>query len=276
MGTIYRIMTHTINASVNNISHPSRKVGILLGLGILFMPYIFSWFTLRQGYSKLVRSVSIGWMIFGFLLYFFLGSQNNVSPQAPTSSSSTATQELVNNNDVDTLKDKKLKKKLALKSEDKLETINVEGLEYYEVTRSKGKIQYYDMSGILVDSPYESSKDAKSIDSRQNEAVDEKTTAEQHETKSSFFPKASARWEQEVYTNGNRVDTLTVVSESDLLNVKDVLINRGNCNAILVEGQSPLKFGESLKYTTTCDARNIKEVKVVLENGKEVELTSEP
>ena len=69
---------------------------------------------------------------------------------------------------------------------------------------------------------------------------------------------------------------MTVVSESDLLNVKDVLINRGNCNAILVEGQSPLKFGESLKYTTTCDARNIKEVKVVLENGKEVELTSEP
>lgn len=45
-----------------------RSVSILLGIGIFFMPYIFSWFTLRQGYSTLARFVSFGWMIFFILL----------------------------------------------------------------------------------------------------------------------------------------------------------------------------------------------------------------
>lgn len=45
-----------------------RSVSILLGMGIFFMPYIFSWFTLRQGYSTLARFVSFGWMIFFILL----------------------------------------------------------------------------------------------------------------------------------------------------------------------------------------------------------------
>src|SRR5690606_2927644 len=30
-----------------------RKVGILLGLGVFFFPWIFSWFTLRKGHSTL-------------------------------------------------------------------------------------------------------------------------------------------------------------------------------------------------------------------------------
>lgn len=41
-----------------------RKVSILLGIGILMMPYIFAWFTLRQGYSKFARYISFGWLLF--------------------------------------------------------------------------------------------------------------------------------------------------------------------------------------------------------------------
>lgn len=44
----------------------SRKVGILLGIGILFIPHIFSWFTLRKGHSNLARTVSFVWL--GILL----------------------------------------------------------------------------------------------------------------------------------------------------------------------------------------------------------------
>lgn len=40
-----------------------RKVGVLLGVGILFLPYIFSWMLLRRGYSTLARVVSFGWML---------------------------------------------------------------------------------------------------------------------------------------------------------------------------------------------------------------------
>ena len=40
-----------------------RKVSILLDIGIFLMPYIFAWFTLREGYSKPVRFISFGWLL---------------------------------------------------------------------------------------------------------------------------------------------------------------------------------------------------------------------
>ena len=40
-----------------------RKVGFWLGAGILFMPYIFCWLTLRKGYSTSARVVSFAWLI---------------------------------------------------------------------------------------------------------------------------------------------------------------------------------------------------------------------
>ncbi|MGK5087038.1 hypothetical protein WDW86_05725 [Bdellovibrionota bacterium FG-2] len=39
-----------------------RKVGFGLGLGILFFPYVFSWFTLKPGYDPVIRLISIGWL----------------------------------------------------------------------------------------------------------------------------------------------------------------------------------------------------------------------
>lgn len=39
----------------------NRSVGVLLGIGILFIPLIFSWFTLRKGHSTLSRVVALLW-----------------------------------------------------------------------------------------------------------------------------------------------------------------------------------------------------------------------
>ena len=39
-----------------------RKVGIGLGIGIFFLPFIFSWFTLRKGHSTLSKVLSLGWL----------------------------------------------------------------------------------------------------------------------------------------------------------------------------------------------------------------------
>jgi hypothetical protein len=39
-----------------------RKVGLLLGLGIMLFPYIFSWFLLRDGHSNVSRTISFLWM----------------------------------------------------------------------------------------------------------------------------------------------------------------------------------------------------------------------
>ena len=39
-----------------------RSVGLLLGLGILLLPFVFSWFTLRKGHSNVSRVVSFVWL----------------------------------------------------------------------------------------------------------------------------------------------------------------------------------------------------------------------
>lgn len=40
----------------------SKSVGAALGIGILLLPFIFAWFTLRRGYSTTARILSLGWM----------------------------------------------------------------------------------------------------------------------------------------------------------------------------------------------------------------------
>ncbi|WP_201526111.1 MULTISPECIES: DUF4236 domain-containing protein [Psychrobacter] len=44
-------------------AHAQRRVSILLGIGILLVPIIFAWFTLRQGYSTVSRAISMVWMV---------------------------------------------------------------------------------------------------------------------------------------------------------------------------------------------------------------------
>ena len=46
-----------------------RKVSILLVLGIIFIPIIFAWFTLRKGYSKKARIFSLGYL--ALIVLFF-------------------------------------------------------------------------------------------------------------------------------------------------------------------------------------------------------------
>jgi hypothetical protein len=50
-----------------------RKVGLLLGAGILLFPIIFSWFTLRKGYSTTVRAVTFAWLSFVLLFVLAMG-----------------------------------------------------------------------------------------------------------------------------------------------------------------------------------------------------------
>lgn len=72
-----------------------RQVGFLLGVGIVFIPMIFSWFLLRKGHSVLSRIIGFGWLILSLLVV--LGSSStpttaSTAPvqQAPSSSTATA------------------------------------------------------------------------------------------------------------------------------------------------------------------------------------------
>jgi ribosomal protein L37E len=68
---------------------PTKKVGILLAIGILFLPYIFSWFTLQKGYSTLTKLVSFGWLCIVALTLF--SSPQNIEPRNTATLSSSGT-----------------------------------------------------------------------------------------------------------------------------------------------------------------------------------------
>ncbi len=44
------------------LSPPRRKVGLLLGVGILFLPYVFVWALLRSGHSVASRIIGFIWL----------------------------------------------------------------------------------------------------------------------------------------------------------------------------------------------------------------------
>jgi len=48
---------------------PTRKVGILLGIGIFVFPLIFAWFTLRKGHSTSSRVVAFVWLVLTLIAY---------------------------------------------------------------------------------------------------------------------------------------------------------------------------------------------------------------
>jgi hypothetical protein len=68
----------------------SRKVDLSLGIGILFLPFVFSWFTLRKGHTPLARTVSFVWLA---VVVFTMGlgreEQRFAKTNQPTSMSST-------------------------------------------------------------------------------------------------------------------------------------------------------------------------------------------
>jgi hypothetical protein len=64
-------------------SVPVRRVGILLFIGIMLMPYFFVWFLLRKGHSPISRVIGFGWLI---LLFVVIGASKSGAPGSSTPS----------------------------------------------------------------------------------------------------------------------------------------------------------------------------------------------
>ncbi len=60
-----------------------RKVGFLLALGIIFVPFIFTWLLLRKGHSTTSRLIAFPWMIF-FIIVGFLSPSEHVATSPPS------------------------------------------------------------------------------------------------------------------------------------------------------------------------------------------------
>lgn len=59
---------------MDDVSQP-RKVGVALGLAIFIMPFIFSWLTLRKGYSHNAKLLSFAWLFVFILLAIINGPE---------------------------------------------------------------------------------------------------------------------------------------------------------------------------------------------------------
>lgn len=60
---------------------PTRKVGLLLGIGIFFLPIIFAWFTLRAGHSTRSRVISFIWLVITLGGYGAAGSGSSTADE---------------------------------------------------------------------------------------------------------------------------------------------------------------------------------------------------
>ena len=74
-----------------------KKLSFKLGLGIFFFPYIFSWFTLKPGYSRASKIVAFGWLAM-VLISFAAGKPpgNNTTSQYQASSRAPSKEEPIN------------------------------------------------------------------------------------------------------------------------------------------------------------------------------------
>ena len=69
--------------------HYKRVVSFPLGVGILFIPFVFSWITLKKGYSTFARFISLSWMV---LAIIFLSVSDFDSTSSPTQNTYSANQ----------------------------------------------------------------------------------------------------------------------------------------------------------------------------------------
>jgi len=76
----------------------SRKIGIPLTIGIIFLPVIFAWFLLREGYSARARVISFAWAaVLGVQMAIGISQERTAPSQAssaPETSEESAAEKL--------------------------------------------------------------------------------------------------------------------------------------------------------------------------------------
>jgi hypothetical protein len=78
---------------MNDVAAPvkvKRQVSFLLGVGIFFIPVIFSWFLLRKGHSVLARVIGFAWLILSLLVILGSSSAPTNRSTAPSQQASTS------------------------------------------------------------------------------------------------------------------------------------------------------------------------------------------
>jgi len=90
-----------ITQSPPPITPPKRTISILLGIGILLLPIIFTWFTLRKGYSTNAKVFAFTWLILCLVIFSNIDENqkstnegkvtNSVAMSSPPATDTTST-----------------------------------------------------------------------------------------------------------------------------------------------------------------------------------------
>lgn len=64
----YEVISQKVEQHDSDESFISPSIALIIG--IIFLPYIFSWFTLKKGYSKTSKIISFTWMFLSILLRY--------------------------------------------------------------------------------------------------------------------------------------------------------------------------------------------------------------
>lgn len=67
-----------------------RKASPLLILGIVLLPFVFAWLTLKKGYSALARGMAFGWLAFSVILVSISPPPPNTSGTATSATTATS------------------------------------------------------------------------------------------------------------------------------------------------------------------------------------------
>jgi len=90
MAEYYMVYAIT-NGGATSMEQQQRRVSVLLTLGIFLVPFVFSWFLLKKGYSNTAKLIGFGWLAFFILAACFGGGDRSpVTPPSLAQAASTA------------------------------------------------------------------------------------------------------------------------------------------------------------------------------------------
>ena len=67
-------------SELNDQTVKPKKVGIILAIGIIFLPFIFAWILLKKGYSQNAKILGLGWL--GICIIVMLLPKSNSSSES--------------------------------------------------------------------------------------------------------------------------------------------------------------------------------------------------
>lgn len=137
-----------------------RRVGLLLGFGIVLMPYLFAWFLLRRGYRPAARTLAFGWLALSLIAVALTGGPSGASGGSASGDPRTLTQ---------TITDAAVDPQLNAISD----KVARDSVEQYEMSRKSGdKMEICVRAGLVAAAYNQAKNQAMYLHWKQNERDD--------------------------------------------------------------------------------------------------------